>query len=223
MNDIKSSEVLFKDAYTKLTAAMQQVKAFEQRRDDEQAGLSVLDGHTVVANKHKQKIIGDYAAGTCSMDAVNEARAAVDACVLAREQAGEILEAMRHQHRRIADVSTNARAELAATRHRYCRSIAAIDEQSLQSDKKLRQKLLDVYAAHSLSGDSIGFDGEKFWNLFLTDIFAEPSDTEMSDAVSRFEKNYIHPVTGADKSTSRVEDAIAHNSLKQNIYRGVRS
>lgn len=191
MSDIKTS---FKDAYTKLTAAKQSLIAFEQRRDDEQAGLSVLDARTAAATKRKEEIIGDYAAGTCNMESVNEARAAVDACILARVQADEILDAMQHQHRRIADASTNARAELAATRHRYCRSIAAIDEKLLQNDKKLRQKLLDVYAAHFLSGDSIGFDGEKFWNLFLQDIFTEPSDTEMADAVKRFEKNHISNV-----------------------------
>lgn len=193
MSDIKAAKKEMNDAYADYAELKQRLKSFESRRDEVKESIPQLTAKIEEAEKHKQKVMGDYAAGVVDQNAVTEARARVESACREEEQANEMLAAIQGEHRKALEALYPARFRCRDARRHYCRASVKSIEDQLAADSKTRRQLMDIFAAAALENDAeLGFgQGEVDWELLLTNTFPEPTEDEIQKAIDRFERNHM--------------------------------
>lgn len=111
-----------------------------------------------------------------------------------------LMSSLREKHPEVArmsglaqDALTEIEAEISkaqslvqSTFATYCYGVKDDISNTLNDDKKIRNKMLEAYAAMVTAG--IGYNGT--WSLFLTGIYKEPSQEEIKAATGEFKTKY---------------------------------
>lgn len=189
MNHLKT----YAQERAKLAALVEQEKSvstklrgFAQEQQAAQARLKE-------ATERADAIRGKAMRGSASDEELGVGAAAESGMLFAKAALDELYNDERiclGELRKLNTELTAARVAVPKALEKLCGDMARQRGESLNSDRKLRAQLVDIFATHcGATDDSLGavVGGRVDWGMLLEELFPKPTDAEFEAAYTRFQ------------------------------------